>query len=455
MKLIEQLKADRANALQKAETLNAKSINGIMSAEDQASFDAAMSEVEGIDADILALQEKETLEAKANQNRDRLNALRAPLAPRSVVRDYSASDAPRATNVRARVDADPARGYSNVGAFALDVFRMAQGQGISDALRPLAAAQGNNSLAGSEGGFLVPPQFSNAIWDGLNNPAESLLAMCDRYPIEGESMTFPANAETSRANGSRYGGIASYWLNEGAQITKSTPKFRQAKVEPHGLAALVYVTDKLLSSAMALSPYLQRAAADEINFRVGDSIVNGTGAGQPLGIMSSAALVTVAKESSQVAATVVQENVSKMWARLHPRCRKNAVWLYNVDVEPQFDGLNTKIKNVAGSENVGGISNVVWNAEKGLLKGRPVMPVEYCQTLGTLGDLILVDLSMYLAGVRGGVDSAQSMHLRFDYAETAFRFMFNVDGQPWLGNALTPKNGSNTLSSMVALATRA
>ncbi len=448
------IKADRLAAFQRAEEINSRAVEGILSEADQTAFDAAMADVERFDADIAAEQARLDAAATAAANATRLAAARAPITPRSVARNDSSTDTPRATHVRTRADADPTRGYANVGAFALDIFRAAQGQGISDTLRPLAAAQGNNQAVGSEGGFLVPPQFSSAIWDGLNNPAESLLAMCDRYPIEGESMTFPANAETSRANGSRYGGIASYWLNEGAQITKSTPKFRQAKVEPHALAALVYVTDKLLGSAMALAPYLQRAAADEINFRVGDSIVNGTGAGMPLGLMNSGALITVNKESSQAAATVLQENVSKMWARLHPRCRKNAVWLYNVDVEPQFDGLNTKIKNVAGTENVGGIGNVVWNAEKNLLKGRPVMPVEYCQTLGTVGDLILTDLSMYLAGVRGGVDSAQSMHLRFDYAETAFRFMFNVDGQPWLNSALTPKNGSNTLSSIVALQTR-
>jgi hypothetical protein len=39
---------------------------------------------------------------------------------------------------------------------------------------------------------------------------------------------------------------------------------------------------------------------------------------------------------------------------------------------------------------------------------------------------------MYAAGVQGGVQAAVSMHLRFDYFEQAFRFMFAVDGQPWL-----------------------
>lgn len=49
-----------------------------------------------------------------------------------------------------------------------------------------------------------------------------------------------------------------------------------------------------------------------------------------------------------------------------------------------------------------------------------------------------------------------SIHLRFDYGETAFRFMFEIDGQPWIAEPLTPFKGSaNTLSPFVTLATRA
>jgi HK97 family phage major capsid protein len=63
-------------------------------------------------------------------------------------------------------------------------------------------------------------------------------------------------------------------------------------------------------------------------FMIGDSIINGTGAGKPKGIIAaSGALVTVAKETSQAATTLQQANVSKMWARLHARSRANAVWL--------------------------------------------------------------------------------------------------------------------------------
>ncbi len=84
------------------------------------------------------------------------------------------------------------------------------------------------------------------------------------------------------------------------------------------------------------------------------------------------------------------------------------------------------------------------------------MPTEYNATLGTVGDIILADMGSYVTGTRGGVSSAASIHLKFDYLETAFRFVYEMDGQTWLASAITPyKGGSNTLSPFVALATRA
>lgn len=349
------------------------------------------------------------------------------------------------------------RPFETFGDFASSVIvAYSPGGAMDPRLALQAAAQGMNQGVPSEGGFTVLPEFSSVIYEGLTSDPNALLGMTDNYTVDGESLTFPANAETSRATGSRFGGIQGYWINEADQITKSKPKLRNVKVEPQQLAILVYLTDKLINnSAAALEQYVTRAATEEITFLVGDAIVNGTGAGQPKGIMSSGALVTVNKETAQVAATFTKANANKMWARLHPRSRANAVWLMNVDVEPQLDDFNTLVKNVAGTENVGGFGSQIYNADKGTLKGRPIVFCEFCQTLGTTGDVILADMKGYLTGTRGsGVQSAMSMHLRFDYAEQALRFLFEADGQTWLASPLTPFKGSNTLSSFVALQTR-
>lgn len=352
------------------------------------------------------------------------------------------------------VDLEVAKPWSQAGDF-WEAVRVAA-NGYVDKRLFAGTPSGMNQNVPSEGGFLVPPEISLSIWNSMSEDPAALYPMMDNYTITGESLTFNANAETSRVAGSLYGGVVAYWIAEADQYTKSKPKFRQVKIEPHELIALTYATEKLLANAgPALGQWINKAAGGALNHLINQAIIEGNGSGQPLGLLNSPCVVSVAKETNQAAATIVQENISKMWARLHPMARANAVWLHNVDIEPQLDFLSTVVKNVAGTENVGGYQNKVFDAERRTLKGRPLVPAEFCATLGTVGDIILVDPKSYLIGTRaGGVQNAVSMHVRFEYAETAFRFKFAIDGQTWLQSAITPAKGSNTLSSVVTLATR-
>lgn len=347
------------------------------------------------------------------------------------------------------------RPWETLGHYAMAVMSAGDPNAGRRDERLMAAAQGINQSVPSEGGFLVPPQFSSKLWDEASASPDDILSQTDQYQIEGESLTLNANAETSRATGSRFGGVRGYWINEADQITKSSPKVRQIRLEPQELAVLVYATDKSLrNSPAALQTFLTRAGGEEIRFLSNLALVSGTGAGQPKGWMTSGALISVAKETSQAAATINQLNVSKMWARMHPRARAGAVWYINADCEPQLDALSTVVTNVAGTENVGGYANKVFDAERRTLKGRPVVVSEFCETVGTVGDIQLVNPGWMATGVRGGIRQDVSMHLRFDYAEQAFRFMYELDGQPWLASAITPFKGSATQSAFVALATR-
>ncbi|KKN42301.1 hypothetical protein LCGC14_0714550 [marine sediment metagenome] len=366
------------------------------------------------------------------------------------------------TGVRERLADDPKLGFVGLGDFATAVksaYSPNAGQDMDHRLQIGAAVSGLSQGTGSDGGFLLPPEFSTTIWDGMNREPDNMLARTDQFTVTGESLTFPANAETSRATGSRWGGIQGYWIAEAAQVTKSKPKLRQVKIEPQQLAVLVYATDKLLNaSGPALTQWLTRAATTEINFLVGNSILAGDGVGKPVGIIGHASTVSVAKETAggaQGTATIVKENIDKMWSRCHANARGNAVWFINQDCEPQLEQL-------AADVGTGGVpvylpAGGITDTPNARLKGRPVVVSEFCKTVGTVGDIILADLQAYLTGVRGGIDTAMSMHLRFDYLESVFRFVFAVDGQPWLASKITPFNGGSTktLSPFVTLATRA
>ncbi len=376
-------------------------------------------------------------------------------SPSSLVR----TSMQRVTQMFDRQMLDPKRGFAHIGDFAIKVQEAyTPGGGMADErlLKISAAATGMNQAQGSQGGYMVPPEFSSTLWDGMNALPDNLMTLCDKYTITGESLTFPANAETSRATGSRYGGVRGYWISEATQITSSSPTVRRMKLEPQELAVLVFVTDKLLNNAPAMEQYIKRSASEEIMFLVNDAIINGNGVGQPLGVMNSTATITISSEVGQDVDTILIENINKMHARCHSRARSSAVWFINQDVEPQLEQLSS----IVGTGGIpvyiaspNGYPNIA-EAPQQRLKGKPVRPIEYCKTLGDKGDILLANLGYYALGVRGGVSEEMSMHLRFDYAETAFRFMFAVDGQSWLQSAITPLNGSNTLSPFVTLAAR-
>lgn len=428
--------------------------------------DGLMSEEQKAKADSLATRiqfGKEVVQA----NREAVEDLK--FMPGDPPADADDAAEPRVEITGPAILKDKRRGFSDLGDFALAVRdHSTPGQAGDRRLEILASISGAGQAIGSEGGFLVPPEFSTQIWDGMNQAPDNLLSRTDNYTVTGESLTFNANAETSRATGSRWGGVRGYWISEADQITSSKPKLRQVKIEPKQLAVLCYATDKLLrNGGPAVSQWLTRAAIDEIVFMSNDALINGTGAGQPLGLLNAVTADTALgtpgttvvggviaqyKEAGQAADTVVGMNIARMWARLHARSRANAVWLINQEIEPQLDTMTLVAGTVGWPMYMppGGLADSPY----GRLKGRPVIPTEFNAALGDRGDIILADLSAYVTGTRGGVDTALSMHLRFDYAETVFRFMYEIDGQPWMASPVTPYKGALTLAPYVTLVAR-
>jgi HK97 family phage major capsid protein len=139
-----------------------------------------------------------------------------------------------------------------------------------------------------------------------------------------------------------------------------------------------------------------------------------------------------------------------MWARLHARSRPNSAFFINQDCEPALDDL-AKIIGTAGIE-----PNYVTYGPDGVLriKGRPVVPVEYASTVGTVGDIVLADLTQY-AFITTAIQQAASIHFKFDTDEQSFRATIRIDGALRWKEALTPFKGTNTQSPVITLATRA
>ena len=386
------------------------------------------------------------------------SALSAP-----VITPLSEPDPERRTPITTR----PAHGrgglYGSLGEQALDVVRAATNRdpdarerlvySLAKSLEEqgIQAALGQNTIMDSEGGFLVQTDVSASIWQRMVTGG-AILSRIATLPLTppANAIDLPGVDETSRATGSRWGGIRGYWVEEAGTITASAQKYFKVSLKLKKVAALTYASEEMLAHVSLMNTLLTDGMADELRFLIEDAIYEGDGAGKPMGILNAPAVVSIAKETGQTAATIVHNNLKKMWARLHAASRSNAVWFINQDCEPTLDDL-TKVIGTAGIE-----PNYVTYGPDGVLriKGRPVVAVEYAPTAGTVGDIVLVDLSQYLF-ITSALQQAASIHFKFDTDEQAFRATVRVDGALRWKSALTPFKGSNTQSPVITLATRA
>lgn len=343
--------------------------------------------------------------------------------------------------------------YKSLGHFLRDVaIASTPGNGMPDTLRAYKAL-GLNETVPSDGGFLVQQDLVGGLLERMYEDG-AVMSRCWRIPVGANANGVKLNGinETSRADGSRWGGVESYWLPEAGTKTASKPEFRQVELNLKKIAALVYATDELLQDAVALESIVNRIVPQEIRFKVENAIIRGAGGVQPRGILGSAALVSVAKENLQAADTVVFENIVKMWSRMWGPSRRNAVWFINQDVEPQLYGMSMDVGTggVPVYMPAGGLSGQMY----GTLFGRPVIPIEQADTVGDQGDVMLLDLSQYALIEKGGVQAASSIHVAFTTDEQVFRFVYRVDGQSLWNTALTPFNSALTQSPFIVLDAR-
>jgi HK97 family phage major capsid protein len=313
---------------------------------------------------------------------------------------------------------------------------------------PELRSTGVESATPSLGGFLVTTDFSTDLLNGYQ--AQSVLYPKTRkiaLSTNANGVKIPGIDEASRAS-SRWGGIISYWENEGGTITASKPKFRNVELNLNKLTGLVYCTDEMLEDSAVIESVVREGFNQEFAFKVDDAVLRGTGAGQPLGILNGPSLVSV---TGYTATTIAAQDVTAMFARMIPSSFARAEWYANVDCLPTMMRMSLGNNNYAPLWMPG---NQLYNQPQLTLFGRPVNLIEQASTVGTVGDLLLLDLSQYITITKGGLKTAASIHVAFTTDEMAFRFILRIDGQPAWHSALTPYKGTNTLSPFVTLATR-
>jgi HK97 family phage major capsid protein len=295
--------------------------------------------------------------------------------------------------------------WNNFGEFAKAVIVGKQ----DEKLMNYCKSTGMNIAINADGGFLIPPEFSTALLTAMAE-AGQLAPRCQNFP-SNNNLSLPFVNNTTQAT-SWTGGVTIYKPAEGIEKTASLPQFAKAELHLHKMTALVYTTDELLQdSPLALQTFLTTMVSTEMALTKDEDIVNGSGAGECLGIMNAPCLVSVPKETGQPATTIVTENVLKMASRMYAPSYRNAVWLIAQDAMPQIGALAIVVGTGGAPVFIADIKNPLGAS----LLGRPIIWSPHCQTLGTTGDIILADLGQYITITKAGIgmETATSIHVKF------------------------------------------
>ncbi|MEW5789522.1 MAG: phage major capsid protein [Pseudomonadota bacterium] len=289
-----------------------------------------------------------------------------------------------------------------------------------------SASQYGTTYSGPGGGYAVPSDF---IEDIFMRDETALLPYCDGVPVTSGSVGIPTDGTVPWESS----GIKCAWIEEGEAGSESKPHLDLQQFKLKKLLALVPLTEELVDDAGAIAAWLPRALSRAATWEVNKALIQGTGAGVPLGMLNSSALITQTKETGQAANTIIEANIARMMSRcLDPF---SARWIMNPDALSQVLQLD------------------LYDGPTKTLAGLPITATEAAPALGSKGDITLANLAGYRVASRGE-QLLSSSHLWFDSGLVAFRLTTRMDGAPILAKPTTPPNSSNTRSHFVTLEAR-
>jgi len=302
----------------------------------------------------------------------------------------------------------------------------------------------------SQGGFLVAPVYKADIkMIALENSVVRTHGATVIPPIKTDSINIPYIDDTTHAS-TVFGGVKASWLGEkGDKDDAATkPKFGQLGLTPHKLAGVTYLSHELRAdSAIALVPLIKRMFGSAWGYFEDLAFLDGSGAGQPLGIQNCSCLKTVYRNTAN---RVLFEDLREMYSCMLPSSHPYCVWVINPSVLPDLIGMTS------GDVVPSAATNPIWinrdmgaqNPIPGRIFGRPFIISEKMPGLGTQGDVGYFDMRYYLIFDRQPMTIDFSSHVAFVTDEDCWRFVLRVAGQCWPQSVFTPRNAAAPVTSM-------
>ena len=299
---------------------------------------------------------------------------------------------------------------------------------------------------GISGGFLVPPEFLMEL-QAVQAERAIVRPRATRIRMARRQVNIPVLSQTGTTAGVPhwFGGLTFYWADEAAEKTESDPSFRQVQLVAHKLIGYTRASDELVDdAAISLSDFLSGPLgfAGGVTWMEDYAFLQGTGAGQPLGVINAGATITVNRASTTT--PIQYADLVGMYEHFLPSGQ--GIWLFSQSAMSNLLSITDTAGNYIWLPNMQPISGI-----PSTLFGLPVMFTEKLPAVGSAGDVLLADFNYYLLGDRQATTIESTRYDRWQYDQTSWRVVHRVDGQPWLSTWLTYQDGATTVSPFVIL----
>lgn len=244
------------------------------------------------------------------------------------------------------------------------------------------------------------------------------------------------------------GGIKLNWFADSATVSETAePTMRQLELRPAQLAGYALLSRELLSDLddNGLESAFIALCAKAINYYEDLAFLQGSGVGEPLGVINSSAAVTTLRNT---AGTILAIDLQTMIGNLLPGSAGSAAFIVHPSTLPKITAINGWIPN--GPLAYAGI---------------PILTSDAVPTVGGRGDVVLADFSHYVivdamskealqAGQKRSLQVAisdQASNAIFSRGQLALIIQERVDGRPWLDKPITLQDGASQVSPFVVL----
>lgn len=259
--------------------------NGILSAEDDATYSKMEKEIEDYGREIQRLERQQTIEAELSK-------------PTSTPLVNSPSSVPAEKTGRASDE------YKNAVLTALrSNFRT-----VSNVL---------SEGVDANGGYLVPEEYDRRLIDILTEE-NVMRKLGTSITTSGEHKINIAGAKPAAA-----------WIEEGGNLTFGDATFDQIILDAHKLHVAIKVTEELLyDNAFNLESYIINQFGKALGNAEEEAFLNGSGVGQPLGILAAEGGADIGITAASATKLTAEEVIDLVYSLKRPY-RKNAKFLTN------------------------------------------------------------------------------------------------------------------------------